>query len=51
MNYCETEHAVVSQDQVRREILDHECHPEEFFIEHGLRETYKARLVLDWLGY
>lgn len=64
MNYDDACDAIVTRDQARREIARHDADtlctacPEPhatawdaFLCDHGDRETYHGRTVLDWLGY
>ena len=41
----------VSQDEARREVIKHGADWTEFVQDNGERQTYRARRVLEWLGY
>lgn len=41
----------ISAKRAEREIRAHGCSIEEFYAECGVRESYSAQAVLDWLGY
>lgn len=51
MDYEEALDAVISAQEARREIENHELEFFDFALEHGIKPYYQGSEVLHWLGY